>query len=370
MDAIGQLTAGVAHDFNNLLAVVIASLDLLERRTHDERTSRLLKNAQQAANRGARLTAQLLAFSRKQRLNARPVDLNSILQGMQALLHATLGGTVELVMNLQAGLWPAQSDSDQFELAIVNLAVNARDAMPSGGSLTIQTQNISASDSRPASLGRGEFIRISLTDTGEGMSQEVLSHVFEPFFTTKAQGKVTGLGLAQVYGTVRQFGGDVEIQSQPGHGTCISLYLPRTSEPVQAMSEPVNVDLSSPIPLRILLVDDDAQVRHSTSAMLSELGYEHIEAANGQEAIQQLHDGDGIDLLLTDYAMPGMTGMELCKQGLAIKPELRIVLMTGYADSAALSAGNLTVLSKPFTLSQLASVIINVASHEQTIKLN
>lgn len=370
MDAIGQLTAGVAHDFNNLLAVVIASLDLLERRTHDERTSRLLKNAQQAANRGARLTAQLLAFSRKQRLNARPVDLNSILQGMQALLHATLGGTVELVMNLQAGLWPAQSDSDQFELAIVNLAVNARDAMPSGGSLTIQTQNIGASDSRPASLGRGEFIRISLTDTGEGMSQEVLSHVFEPFFTTKAQGKGTGLGLAQVYGTVRQFGGDVEVQSQPDHGTCISLYLPRTSEPVQAMSEPVNVDLSSPIPLRILLVDDDAQVRHSTSAMLSELGYGHIEAANGQEAIQQLHDGDGIDLLLTDYAMPGMTGMELCKQSLAIKPELRIVLMTGYADSAALSAGNLTILSKPFTLSQLASVIINVASREQTIKLN
>lgn len=242
--------------------------------------------------------------------------------------------------------------------------------MPSGGSLTIQTQNIGASDSRPASLGRGEFIRISLTDTGEGMSQEVLSHVFEPFFTTKAQGKGTGLGLAQVYGTVRQFGGDVEVQSQPGHGTCISLYLPRTSEPVQAMSEPVNVDLSSPIPLRILLVDDDAQVRHSTSAMLSELGYEHIEAANGQEAIQQLHDGDGIDLLLTDYAMPGMTGMELCKQSLAIKPELRIVLMTGYADSAALSAGNLTVLSKPFTLSQLASVIINVASRKQTIKLN
>jgi signal transduction histidine kinase len=370
MDAIGQLTAGVAHDFNNLLAVVIASLDLMALRTTDERTSHLLKNAQQAADRGAKLTTQLLAFSRKQRLNARPVDLNTMLLGMKELLHSTLGGTVELVMDLQPGLWIAQGDSNQLELAILNMVVNARDAMPGGGTLTIQTQNVGPSDTYPASLGRGEFISVSLTDTGEGMSQDVLSHLFEPFFTTKAQGKGTGLGLAQVYGTVRQFGGDIEVRSLPGRGTRICFYLPRTSEPVQAMTEPVKVGLSPAVPLRILLVDDDAQVRRSTSAMLTELGYEHIKAASGQEAIQQLQDSEGIDLLLTDYAMPGMTGMELCKQSLGIRPELKMLLMTGYADSAALPTGSLTVLNKPFTLNQLADTIINVVSHKQKIKLN
>ncbi|MFE1598597.1 ATP-binding protein [Methylobacterium sp. ID0610] len=359
MEAVGQLTSGVAHDFNNLLAAVMGSVELAERRVTDERVLRLLRNAHQAARRGATLTEQLLAFSRRQRLEARPTDLNGVLSGMADLLHRTLGGTIAVATRLSAELWPALADPNRIELAVLNLAVNARDAMPEGGELRIETTNIGASEPRAAVLPPGDFVRIRVTDTGEGMPPAVLQRLFEPFFTTKPQGKGTGLGLAQVYGTAKQLGGEVTVESRVGEGTTVSLYLPR-ARGATARVEPLRARTASAVSRRrVLLVDDDPQVRATAEALLEEMGHAVVAVGSGAEALHILGGEGAIDLLLADYAMPGMTGSELATRALALQPSLRVLLMTGYADAASLPDGA-AVLRKPFALSELAAALAGV----------
>ena len=356
MEAVGQLTSGVAHDFNNLLAAVMGSVELAERRVSDERVLRLLHNAYQAAKRGAALTEQLLAFSRRQRLEARSTDLNGVLSGMADLLHRTLGGTVAVSTRLAADLWPAMADPNRIELAVLNLAVNARDAMPKGGELRIETANFAAAEPRPAALPPGAFVRLSVTDTGEGMPPEVLARLFEPFFTTKPQGQGTGLGLAQVYGTAKQLGGEVTVDSRVGEGTRVALYLPRAA---MGVAHPDATSATLPEAssgLRVLLVDDDGQVRSTAAAMLEEMGHTVIAASSGAEALRLLAGQDTVDLLVADHAMPGMTGSALVTRAAADRPALRVLLMTGYAEAAALPDAAL-VLRKPFTFADLAQAV-------------
>jgi signal transduction histidine kinase len=363
MDAIGHLTGGVAHDFNNLLAAVIGSLDLMERRVAgDERAMRLLNNAMQAARRGARLTEQLLAFSRKQRLEVRPTDVNGVLSNMADLMHRTLGGRIGVNTLLGKDLWPAMADPNQIELAVLNLTVNARDAMPDGGEVVLQTENIAADDpQRPRTLTLStDAVRIRVQDTGQGMSQEVLMRATEPFFTTKGPGQGTGLGLAQVYGMIKQIGGDMHIASKPGQGTIVDLYLPKAAasallEKAQGSSEP-----ATPAGMaRVLVIDDDAQVRMATAAMLVELGYEVVEGDSARAGFDCLEAADApFDLILADYAMPGMTGGEMIAQLRRITPNLRSLLISGYADGVPDGSG--PVLSKPFTVGELGSAVARV----------
>jgi signal transduction histidine kinase len=361
MEAVGQLTSGVAHDFNNLLAAVMGSVELAERKVSDERVLRLLHNAYQAAQRGAQLTEQLLAFSRRQRLEARPTDLNGVLSGMADLLHRTLGGTVAVSTRLAADLWPAMADPNRIELAVLNLAVNARDAMPKGGELRIETANVGAGERRSGTLPPGDFVRLNVKDTGEGMTPEVLARLFEPFFTTKPQGKGTGLGLAQVYGTAKQLGGEVTVDSRVGEGTTVSLYLPRAGHPAGRANGAAEGTHETAETRRVLLADDDEQVRTTARALLEELGHQVLTACGGTEALRVLEGDRSVELLLADYAMPGMTGAELATRAAALRPDLRILLMTGYADAAALPEAA-TVLRKPFTLSELSSALNQVAS--------
>ncbi|MEE7450981.1 hypothetical protein MRF4_26035 [Methylobacterium radiotolerans] len=334
----------------------MGSVELAERRVSDERVLRLLNNAHQAAKRGAKFTEQLLAFSRRQRLEARSTDLNGELSGMADLLHRTLGGTVAVSTRLAADLWHAMADPNRFELAVLNLAVNARDAMPKGGELQIETANLAASAPRPAALPPGEFVRLSVTDTGEGMPPEILERVFEPFFTTKPQGKGTGLGLAQVFGTAKQLGGEVTVDSRVGQGTCVTLYLPRATIGSAHADAPSAALPEIPNRLRILLVDDDGQVRSSAAAMLEEMGHTVTAMGSGSEALRLLAGENAVDLLLADYAMPGMTGGELATRAVAARPSLRVLLMTGYADAAALPDDAL-VLRKPFAFAELAQAV-------------
>lgn len=361
MEAVGQLTSGVAHDFNNLLAAVMGSVELAERRVSDERVLRLLNNAHQAAKRGAKLTEQLLAFSRRQRLEARATDLNGVLSGMADLLHRTLGGTIAVSTRLAADLWPAIADPNRIELAVLNLAVNARDAMPDGGELRIETANVATAEPRPATLPAGDFVRLRVTDTGDGMPPEVLARLFEPFFTTKPQGRGTGLGLAQVYGTATQLGGGVAVDSRVGEGTQVTLYLPRASASAAQADAPAAKPSETSGGLRILLVDDDGQVRSTAAAMLEEMGHAVIALDSGPAALGVLAGGDGVDLLVADFAMPGMTGGELATRAVAARPGLRVLLMTGYAEAAALPDA-VPVLRKPFALTELAQAVRNVAA--------
>jgi signal transduction histidine kinase len=360
MDAIGHLTGGVAHDFNNLLAAVIGSLDLMERRlAGDERALRLLRNAMQAAQRGARLTEQLLAFSRKQRLEVRPTDVNGVLSNMADLMHRTLGGRIGVNTLLGKDLWPAMADPNQIELAVLNLAVNARDAMPDGGQVVLQTENIAADDpQRPRMLTLStDAVRIRVQDTGHGMSAEVLMRATEPFFTTKGPGQGTGLGLAQVYGMIKQIGGDMHISSEPGQGTTVDLYLPKAAAGALQKAAQESPEPAMPTgKARVLVIDDDAQVRMATAAMLAELGYDVVEGDSARSGLDRLESADKpFDLILVDYAMPGMTGGEMIAQLRRITPTLRSLLISGYAEGVPDGSG--PVLRKPFTVSELGAAV-------------
>jgi signal transduction histidine kinase len=359
MEAIGQLTGGIAHDFNNLLAVIVGSLDLAGRHVRsDDRVMRLLQNALQAAQRGAKLTSQLLAFSRRQRLEAGPVDVNLLISGMGDLLYRTLGGKISVSLRLGGDLWPALADVNQLELAILNLAINARDAMPDGGGITIQTRNANAIDQAgdDAVIGQDAVV-IELHDTGCGMSADVLARAFEPFFTTKDVGKGTGLGLAQVYGTIKQLGGEVRVDSRVGEGTAFRLYLPRAEAPVAA-----NFLSSACGPLTavqhrsVLLVDDDPQVRSAAADMVRELGHHVTAVASGADALRRI-GGNTFDLLLVDQAMPGMTGLELAARAKVVRPDLHVLLVTGYPDPGALPPAVDAVLRKPFSLEELRAAL-------------
>jgi signal transduction histidine kinase/ActR/RegA family two-component response regulator len=370
LDAIGQLTGGVAHDFNNLLAAILGSLELALKRSDDPAQQRLLAVAQQAAERGAKLTSHMLAFSRKQDLVLQPVAANDVITGMTDLLRRAIGPMVRVEHNLDVQLWPALADPVQLEVALLNLALNARDAMPDGGTLTFRTRNVATTEQveHRAALPPGEYAMITVSDTGAGMAEDVQSKAFEPFFTTKGPGKGTGLGLSMVYGFARQAGGTVTIDSRCGSGTEISLYLPR------ATAMPQNGGAAAALGgrmkrLRVLVVDDDPHVRATTADMLRELGHEVREAANGDDALDLLRDTPDCDLMLADYVMPQMTGLQLAEKIRARFPGVPVLLTTGYAESAVRQAWaeqGYHSLQKPFHSEELATALQNVMAFADT----
>ncbi len=356
MEAVGHLTGGIAHDFNNLLTVIGGNLDLIRRRAANERTARLAEFALQAADRAAKLTRQLLAFSRSQRLTLKPVDINGLIKGMSDLLARTIGAQVTIEMDLdQSAPW-ALADANQVELAILNLAINARDAMPGGGTLRI------GSVERPsnlASLPQGQFVVISVTDTGTGIPAHLLEKVFDPFFTTKPIGKGTGLGLSQVYGIAQQSGGTARIESAEGKGSTVELWLVRVDAPAdcEKTAPPVTAPREGRRE-RVLVVEDDAGVRRFIAESLEALGYAVSEAADGREGLDRLLS-EPPELMIVDFAMPGMNGAEVVSAARNRVPDLPIILATGYADMDAvdkvIEPGR--ILRKPFQIDDLAAAV-------------
>jgi len=358
MEAIGQLTGGVAHDFNNLLTVIVGSLDLMLRKSKDDAVLRLVRNALQAAERGANLTSQLLAFSRRQRLSPVALDINAVIYGMRDLLVRSIGPRVEIGTELHEDVWPALADPTQLEVMLLNLAINARDAMVSGGQIVISTKNVLTLPEQLAEeLNDGEYVCISVSDNGPGMSPDVLAHAFEPFFTTKAHGKGTGLGLAQLYGFARQSGGTAKIESELGHGTTVSIYLPRTHERVRqdAVSRS---NTQATRRAKILVLDDDEDVRTVTCETIRELGYEVVALGDPAEALSRLTD-EHFDLLITDVAMPGMTGVEVARHIRSKGDAMPILFSSGYADVQVFGEelSEEVVLRKPFRLTDIAARI-------------
>jgi len=372
MEAVGQLTGGIAHDFNNLLTIVSGNIDMAKRSLGADgnpRALRSLGNAAKGADRAAALTQRLLAFSRRQPLQPRETDVNKLITGMTELLDRALGETVDLQVVTGAGLWRVEVDPNQLENAILNLAVNARDAMPTGGKLTIETNNAAIDDAYAASQREvvpGQYVLISVTDTGEGMPPEIVAKAFDPFFSTKEVGKGTGLGLSQVYGYVKQSGGHVKIYSEAGQGTTIKIYLPRLVAAINGVEE----DAAEAIPAApgmesILVVEDDDDVRIYTVDSLRELGYRVLEAHDAASALRLLERQDEAPrLLLTDVVMPGMSGRELADTARAKWPEMRVLFTTGYARNAIVHGGRLDagveLLPKPFTYEALAAKIREV----------
>ncbi|HAW26418.1 MULTISPECIES: hybrid sensor histidine kinase/response regulator [Stutzerimonas] len=361
LEAVGQLTAGVAHDFNNLLTVILTSASFLkndlERGAPLAKSLSRLQYIQDSGERGATLTSQLLAFARRQQLAPKAVDLNDTLVGLLSLLHSTLGGSVTIETDTRAGLWHALVDPTQIEMIILNLAINARDAMGSGGCLTLRTDNavISAPAERAEEPGPGEYVVLSVKDTGSGMTDEVLQKAFEPFFTTKEVGKGSGLGLAQVFGFAKQSGGGARIETELGVGTTVRVYLPRVTAPERSLGladheQGTPIDEASH---KVLLVDDDPAVREVTAQMLSNLGYAVVQADGGRSALELLEQGAAVDLVLADFAMPGMNGGELARAVSSRYPKLPVVFITGYAELGELGMGSSTIIQKPFREEQL-----------------
>ena len=354
LEAVGQLTSGVAHDFNNLLTGVLGNLELLERRLKSGESLTRLRAARLAAERGARLTHQLLAFSRKQRLAPRPLDLNRLVSEASDMLFRTIGATIRIETVLTDGLWPALVDPTQIELVLLNLAINARDAMPEGGRLTIRTANVSRRDA-PSDLPAGEYVLVSVSDTGHGMSEEVLRRAIEPFFTTKEPGKGSGLGLSMVHGVASQSGGGLHMDSRLGRGTTVSVYLPRARRGSATAQEAESKSPAIHERATILVVDDDSDVREVAVSSLAGLGYRMLSAESGAAALQLLARNGPVDLLLVDMAMPGVNGVELIRRARERYGDIRAMLVTGYADVAAFApAKGDPVLQKPYRLERLA----------------
>jgi len=372
MEAIGQLVSGLAHDFNNLLAAILGNLELIEMRLPDDRLLKLVQAAARSARHGAKLNEQLLAFSRKQHLTPKPVDLNELVAGTQDLLRRALGGTVEVTTALAGDLWPAFVDPHQLELVILNLAINARDAMPIGGRVIIETRNVKAGErGRPVELAPGDYVRISVADTGTGMTPEVLARACEPFFTTKELGKGSGLGLAQVYGLAQQSGGGLRIASTLGKGTTVAVYLPRSlAQPCKVTELPDAIGHEGLARrARVLVVDDNEDVRDVLVAYLETLGYRTVQAASGRDALELLAEGgDDVDLLMADYAMPGMSGTELMRAARVERPGLPVVVITGYADTTGLDGrlDDAILLQKPFRINELAGAIERAVQRNST----
>jgi signal transduction histidine kinase/ActR/RegA family two-component response regulator len=361
LEAVGQLTSGVAHDFNNLLTVVLGNVEVLEGRMaragSDKDVTRRLGSMRIAAERGAKLTDQLLAFSRRQRLEPKVVDLNQAVGAMRDLLQSTMGGTIAIETREDPELWSALVDPTQIELAVLNLAINARDAMEIGGRLTVETFNETLGDPRrPEEPAGGDYVAVRVRDTGTGMTPEVREKVFEPFFTTKEIGKGSGLGLSQVLGFAKQSGGGVRIESRPGQGTAVSIYLPRADALAQLDAPPREDAEATPArSATILLVDDDNSVREVTAAMLRDLGYQVEEAGSGGAALDLLQRSRKFDLLLVDFAMPGMSGADFVRQARIAIPLLPALYVTGFADRTALAGiGESEIVGKPFHIDELA----------------
>ena len=371
MEAVGQLTGGIAHDFNNMLAIVIGSLDLAKRRlaTDVAAATVCIENALDGAQRAAQLTGRLLAFSRQQPLAPRALDANKLVGGMSEMLRRTVGEQLKVETVLAGGLWNTFADPGQLENAILNLCVNARDAMPDGGRLTLETGNAHLDDAYAADNAEvtpGQYVVISVTDTGAGMPPEVAERAFDPFYTTKGVGRGTGLGLSQVHGFVRQSGGHVKIYSEPGIGTTVKLYLPRTQRP-----DALGVSVTAPTgQLRargeeiVLVVEDEDRVRHVSVDALRDLGYTVVQASDANQALMLLEVQPRVDLLFTDIVMPDLNGRKLAEEALRRRPNLKVLYTTGYTRNAIVHNGMLDAdvafLPKPFTYEQLAQKVRQV----------
>jgi PAS domain S-box-containing protein len=376
MEAVGQLTGGVAHDFNNLLQVIIGNLDTISRSQNQE-SPRLVKAVQSAmsgAKRAAALTQRLLAFSRRQPLDPKPIDVNALISGMSDLLHRSLGETIELEVVRAARPWTIEADANELESALLNLALNARDAMAQGGRLTIETANADIDRAYAATQSEvlpGQYISISVSDTGSGMSEAVVAQAFEPFFTTKPVGQGTGLGLSQVYGFVKQSGGHVRIYSEVGQGTTIKVYLPRllrNQQPERREEQPLV--LEGTLAETILVTEDDPDVRTYSVEALQELGYRVLEAPDGPSSMQILERNPQVNLLFTDVVLPGgMTGAQLAAQARGRWPGLKVLFTTGYARNAIVHHGRLDpgveLITKPFTIAELAARVREVLDQDR-----
>jgi PAS domain S-box-containing protein len=371
MEAVGQLTGGVAHDFNNLLQVIIGNLETLQRNlpTESPRLQRAIRHAMNGAQRAASLTQRLLAFSRRQALDPKPIDVNILVNGLSEMIHRTLGETIAVETVLGAGLWRVEADPGELEAAVLNLAVNARDAMPGGGRLTLETSNAYIDEAYVAAHSEvvaGQYVVISVTDTGVGMDAQTLAQAFEPFFTTKPVGKGTGLGLSQVYGFVKQSGGHVKIYSEVSQGTTVKIYLPRLPGEVAADSGPEEaLNPEAGQEETILVVEDDDDVRVYSVESLRELGYRVLEAHDGPSALRLLDRQPRVDLLFTDVVLPsGMTGAQVAAQARAIRPSLKVLFTTGYARNAIIHHGRLDkgvqLIVKPYSFSDLAAKVRDV----------
>ena len=349
MEAMGQLTGGVAHDFNNLLMVAAGGLDLMDRTSDPLKQEKLKAGIRQAVDRGSKLTRQLLAFSRRTPLNPEVVNLRERLRGMDALLERSLGESIEVVMHLPSDLWPVEVDASELEVAILNIALNARDAMPRGGIIVVEAANVAASADAP------DRVKIAVTDSGTGIAPELVGKIFEPFYTTKGVGQGTGLGLSQVYGFARASGGEVFVDSVLDEGTAITLALPRTLLTPKAKDNPATA-MASFNRQRILLVEDDDSVADAVGGMLHELGFQIERAVNGEDALQRLERNPDFDLVLSDMIMPGnVSGIDLVRTIRQKVPDVSTMLMTGYSAAASSAAKEgVPLLSKPFSIEDLS----------------
>lgn len=367
MEAIGQLTGGLAHDFNNMLAVIMGSLNLLKRRLArgEGNLDQFIEAAIDGVERAAALTQRLLAFSRQQPLAPQPTDINKFVAGISDLLRRTLGESVQLETVLAGGLWRTRIDPSQLENAILNLAVNSRDAMPDGGRLTIETGNYYLDEqyaSQHVEVPEGQYVLVSITDTGNGMSQDTIARAFDPFFSTKGPGKGTGLGLSQVHGFVKQSGGHIKIYSEIGRGTTVKIYLPRfygaATEAEVERSEPVKYGNPNEI---VLVVEDEERARQVSCQILQELGYTVLEAADAARALEIIKARADIALLFTDIVMPNMNGRELAVEAQRLRPDITVLYTTGYTKNAIVHNGTVDpgvlLISKPFSLDRLAAMV-------------
>jgi signal transduction histidine kinase/CheY-like chemotaxis protein len=368
MEAVGQLTGGIAHDFNNMLTGIIGSLELLRRRLARGRTDdldSLIDLGVTSANRAAGLTHRLLAFSRRQSLDSKPVQMNALVTSMGELLQRSINESIQLDMQLSDRLWVAEADPNQLESALLNLVLNARDAMPDGGQLVVNTFNQHLDTGFAESHGNlepGDYVVLSVTDTGCGMPQSTMNRAFDPFFTTKPIGQGTGLGLSMIYGFSKQSGGHVTIQSEVDNGTTVNLYLPRymgnlAQDPLADIQQaPFAQDGET-----VLIVEDDPAVRVLVSAVLSELGYAFVEAGDADSAVPILDSGQRIDLLISDVGLPGMNGRQLAEIGRQYRPDLKVLFITGYAEHAAVRGGfldpGMQMITKPFTFDLLTAKV-------------
>jgi signal transduction histidine kinase len=368
MEAVGQLTGGIAHDFNNMLTGIIGSLELLRRRLARGRTEdldSLIDLGVTSANRAAGLTHRLLAFSRRQSLDSKPVEMNSLVISMDELLQRSINETIRLDMQLDEQLWVAEADPNQLESALLNLVINARDAMPNGGRLLVSTSNQHFDEDFTQgqnNLDAGDYVVLSVTDTGCGMPQSTINRAFDPFFTTKPIGQGTGLGLSMIYGFSKQSGGHAAIHSVVGEGTTVSLFLPRFAGDLP-QDRPLDVE-HSPLAKNgetVLIVEDDPAVRVLVSTVLSDLGYAFVEACDGDSAVPILESAQRIDLLISDVGLPGMNGRQLAEIGRQLRPDLRVLFITGYAEHAGVRGGfldpGMQMITKPFTFDLLTAKV-------------
>ena len=373
MDAIGKLTGGIAHDFNNLLAAVIGGLGLIDKRaTLQEEERRILSMTRRAAEQGSELVRRLLAFARRQKLEPQTIDLAALQEAVWDLLTHTLGGLVNIEWRPRKDAWNAFADQSQLELALVNLIINARDAMPAGGTVTVAVENCPLPAGNWAELPAGDYVLLSIADTGTGISAADLEKVMEPFFTTKEVGKGSGLGLSMVYGFAKQSNGAFRLKSEVGEGTIAELWLPRAPEQAPVAEKPGKAEprRGPARKLRVLLVDDHAEVRSTTSAVLADLGHKVTEAANGVDALQALKDREcDYDLMISDYAMPHLSGTEFLREARQLCPEVPALIITGYAEADAISdrPSGVEILLKPFTPSKLEAALARVCSKEPAV---